>query len=106
MKHTPAPWKIVDTPSGLEIRAGGGWLFLVDDNRKSSDAGTDFLETQNANLVLMQKAPELYDILIEARVYVEKAYECAFPEYRERESLIERIDDLLRTIDEGRLETK
>lgn len=98
-KHTPGPW-----------HTGGTSYLRRDDPRmnvwsrtKAGKQSGEILasEVKPANARLMAAAPDLYAALKEARVYVERAYECAFPDSELNHALLQDIDAALAKV-EGR----
>ncbi len=104
-KFTPGPWSVElsrerksDIRGWREIWAGR--VPVVDtDGATIRRQGEEFCEhgtrISEANAALISAAPDLYKALEEAREYVERAYECAFPDEQQNASVLAAIDAAL-----------
>lgn len=89
MKHTPGPWVSDNTGNYSRrwvIRHNG---LVVAEIRYSALDRTN--EDAYANADLIAAAPDLLDALRLALPYIEKAYECSFPDYIENDYVLDTV---------------
>jgi hypothetical protein len=94
-KFTAGPWETLDLGDALIVQPT--------DKRLHPICLVDRQRNVFANAALIASAPELYEALKKARLYVVGAYECAFPDQQENDEVLEEIDAAIKKA-EGRHE--
>jgi hypothetical protein len=103
--HTPGPWTVDpfltpeaedDSQGVYKVEPAFTKLTQAYFNAPFCQEDTselDAVHAENAaNARLIAAAPELLEALTEARDYVVKAYECAFPDAAENDAVLGRVD--------------
>lgn len=91
-KPAPGPWRV---GVGLMVCDSAGHPVA----RCASTRGKFEYEEPNAQLIAA--APDLLAALCAARVYVEDAYECAFPNEAENKAVLKAIGDAITKAEGG-----
>ncbi len=91
-KFTPGPWRVVDTreedcDTDYEVATEDGWLVAV--------LGNDHLDIEEANAALIAAAPEMYDELNGASVFMRTLAEVLEATYK-HDSRREYAENVLR----------